>query len=91
MQTTDDATAPRLVQLQVNTSGAWRNVMVFDVARDHEVMDLAPRLFLQSQYGEHAKLRVIVPGDTAPLVDWSWKQGWLEWGARRAHAKAAQP
>jgi len=93
MQTTDQASATRLVQLQANTSGAWRNVMTFDVAHDDAVMNLAPRLFLHSQCGENVKLRVIVPGDTAPLVDWSFKQGWEAWDTQmdRARAKAVQP
>lgn len=75
---------PKLVKLQVNTSGAWRDVMMFNVERDAQVMDLAPRLFLLAQYGDRVKLRVIIPGDTAPLVDWNLEQGWREWGEKMA-------
>ena len=74
----------KLVKLQVNTSGAWRDIMTFDVGQDALVMDLAPRLFCLAQYGERVKLRVIIPGDTAPLVDWDHAQGWLAWGEKMA-------
>ena len=76
--------APKLVKLQANMNGGWRDIMAFDVAQDAEVMDLAVRLFSLGQYGDRAKLRVIIPGDTAPLVDWNLKQGWLEWGRKMA-------
>ena len=74
----------KLVKLQVNAAGGWRDIMTFDVAQDAEVMDLAPRLFSLAQYGDKFKLRVIIPGDTAPLVDWNLTQGWLAWGEKMA-------
>ena len=78
----------KLVKLQINLSGTWRDIMTFDVGQDALVMDLAPRLFCLAQYGERVKLRVIIPGDTAPLVVWSHAQGWLEWGEKMGAARA---
>lgn len=75
---------PKLVKLQANTSGAWRDIMTFDVAQDAQVINLASRLFALAQYGDRVKLRVIIPGDTAPLVYWSYDKGWREWATRRA-------
>ena len=76
--------APKLVKLQANMNGGWRDIMAFDVAQDAEVMDLAVRLFSLGQYGDRAKLRVIIPGDTAPLIDWNLTQGWKPWGEKMA-------
>jgi hypothetical protein len=78
----------KLVKLQVNTSGAWRDVMTFNVVLDAMVMHAAPRLFSLAQYGSRVKLRVIIPGDTAPLVDWNADQGWREWGEKIGAARA---
>ena len=76
---------PKLVMLQVNTTGGWRNVMQFDVRGDSAVMYAAPLLFsLGTDEGMRTKLRVIIPGDTAPLVDWCFEKGWQEWGKKMA-------
>ena len=75
---------PKLVKLQANMRGGWRDIMTFDVGQDALVMDLAPRLFCLAQYGEQVKLRVIIPGDTAPLVDWNLAQGWKPWDEKKA-------
>ena len=75
---------PKLVKLQANMAGGWRDIMTFDVAQDAEVMDLAVRLFSLAQYGDQVKLRVIIPGDTAPLIDWTLAQGWKPWDKKMA-------
>lgn len=72
----------RLVQLQVNLgTGAWRTVMDFEVQDSDDVMDLAEKLFewghVKSTKG--IRLRIMKPGDTAPLMDWSENDGWQEW------------
>lgn len=85
MATTETA---RPVKLQVNTTGAWRDVMTFDCANDAEVMDLAARLFLQGDHSDRVRLRIIMPGDTAPLIDWSKAQGWKEWDFKVAQVRA---
>lgn len=66
---------PRPVKLQVNTTGAWRNVLDFDCADSARVLPAAAELFA----GTKCSLRVIMPGDTAPLMHWSPEHGWLEW------------
>jgi hypothetical protein len=62
------------VKLQVNTSGAWRDVIGFDAADDVqscEVMDAA------------APFRVVIPNVDAPrspivLTRWSPEAGWRQ-------------
>jgi hypothetical protein len=71
---TEDQT-PRPCKLQVNTSGAWRNVLDFDAKDEAAVLHSAADLFA---YGGKATLRIIMPGDTAPLMAWSLKDGWRE-------------
>lgn len=67
----------RPCKLQVNTTGAWRNVMDFDAQDGDLVMERAALLFfLQSD----AKLRIMdESSDTAPLMTWSVAKGWAKW------------
>lgn len=72
----------RLVQLQVNLgTGAWRTVMDFEVQDSDDVMDLAEKLFEwgHTNSSKGIRLRIMKPGDTAPLMDWSENDGWQEW------------
>lgn len=72
----------KLCQLQANVgSGAWRTVMNFEVQDADEVMDLSEKLF---EWGytsctKGIRLRIMKPGDTAPLMTWSENDGWKEW------------
>ena len=68
----------RPCKLQVNTTGAWRNVLDFDAKDEAEVLDSAAQLFARET---KATLRIIISGDTAPLMTWSCKDGWREWRA----------
>lgn len=71
-------TQKKIVKLQVNTTGAWRNVFDFDCEDEDAVLCAAAELF---QWCKNAKLRCIIPGDTAPLMQWTWQTGWREWRA----------
>lgn len=67
--------------LEVNDSGGWRRVMTFDATDDDDsdtVMYHAGML-LQWSNGQRLKARLIIPGDTAPLMTWSYADGWREW------------
>ena len=72
----------KLCSLQVNVgTGAWRSVMDFEVQDADDVMDLAEKLF---EWGYTAstkgiRLRIMKPGDTAPLMFWSENEGWEAW------------
>lgn len=67
----------RPCRLQINTTGAWRNVMEFDADDGELVMDNAPALF---ELARGAKLRIMGDAsDTAPLVTWSVDKGWAKW------------
>jgi hypothetical protein len=74
---TSKATKP--VKLQSNTRGGWRDVLEFD-ANDQEktddIMHCAACLFAEV---EGSKLRIIMPGHTAPLVNWTYADGWRDW------------
>ena len=69
-----------LLQVKVET-GAWRHVMDFEVQDADDVMDLAEKLFdwgyTKSDKG--IRLRIMKPGDTAPLMLWSKNEGWEAW------------
>lgn len=68
--------------LQINNSGAWKNVIRFDEAEIDEVKSLAESLGAlddaASDAGSRCKWRVL--GD-ADRVVWHWaiKKGWLLW------------
>jgi hypothetical protein len=67
------------VKLQSNMKGGWRDVLTFDVAdaeKADDIMNCAANLFAEV---DNAKLRIIVPGDTAPLIDWNYEDGWRYW------------
>lgn len=74
----------KIVKLQVNAKGSWRDVMQFDVADEAEVLHAATEFFKWDTHASRLPLRVIIPGDTAPLlicknpVDGEWKP----WGVR---------
>jgi hypothetical protein len=69
----------RPCKLQVNTTGAWRNVLEFDAADGDQVMQDAATLFAWA--GPKTTLRLIAPNDTAPLMTWSPDKGWRKWRA----------
>ncbi len=69
------------LKLQVNTTGAWRAVLDFDCADWDHVLHAAAELFGWSDAAQ-TSLRVIIPGDTAPLMTWTKEHGWREWGER---------
>lgn len=71
----------RLVKLQLNTTGAWRDVVTFDV-ENSEVFMGHTELILRLAYDPSKKglsARVIIPGDVAPLMTWHKASGWVEW------------
>ena len=70
-------TTTRPCRLQVNTTGAWRNVLDFDAGNGDEVMEQAAQLFALAP---GAKLRIMGDAsDTAPLMTWSTESGWRKW------------
>jgi hypothetical protein len=70
--------ATKPVTLQVNTSGAWRNVIGFDAGKDvecAEVMGAAQTLGRISK----AKFRVVIKDSLqTPLLHWTPEAGWKE-------------
>ena len=70
----------RIVKLQVNTTGAWRNIMDFDCQDEDQVLRAAADLF---RCCKGATLRCIMPGETAPLMYWSHE---TDWEAYKGHA-----
>jgi len=74
-----NTTPERPVKLQINTAGAWRDVITFDVQDGDDVMHQAEQLAKWSAHADQVKMRVIMPGDTAPLQLWTPQRGWHEW------------
>jgi len=62
--------AAKPVKLQVNTSGAWRNVIAFDAANDSECADVLEAAERLGAIGQ-AAMRVVMagPGHTSEPVD----------------------
>lgn len=72
----------KIVKLQVNTTGAWRDVMRFAVEDKDQVLRQAAELFKFDPSAD-VRLRIIVPGDTAPLLTYKRTEGeWKPWGVR---------
>jgi hypothetical protein len=72
-----NAASARPCKLQVNTTGAWRNVLDFDARNGDQIMAHAAHLFAWA--GPKTTLRIIAPSDTAPLMTWSPDAGWRKW------------
>lgn len=70
----------RLINLEVNDSGAWRRVTSFDLDTLEEgfLEHCAGDLLAQSS-NHKLRARFIQPGDSAPLLTWSLGEGWREW------------
>jgi hypothetical protein len=70
----------RIVNLEVNDSGAWRRVASFDLdwQEDGELEDCADALLTLSR-NTKLKARIIAPGDLAPLLTWKHGDMWREW------------
>lgn len=72
----------REVNMDVNTSGAWRRVASFDLDDFEEgQLEHAAEQLLQMASHAAIKARIIMPGDTAPLLTWCRAHGWREWTA----------
>ena len=72
----------RIVNLEVNESGAWKRITSFDL-NDFEdgALEHAAESLLELSANKRLKARLIMPGDTAPLVNWKHGDGWREWRA----------
>lgn len=85
--TTTPTESTRPCQLQINTSGAWKNIITFDASDDHannEVLDSASTLATKHASGP-ATLRIVPassPNDV--LMRWTKAKGW-ETASHAAH------
>jgi hypothetical protein len=72
----------RIINLDINEKGAWRRITSFDLDmfEDGDLEHCAHSLLELSQ-NKNIKARLIIPGDTAPLMYWSHGEGWTEWRA----------
>lgn len=70
----------RIVYLEVNDSGGWRRVTSFDLGwfKDGDLEHHAQAL-LELTSNPRLKARIIMPGDGAPLLNWTHAEGWREW------------
>lgn len=71
-----DTTTPRIVRLQANTTGAWRNVLDFDVDQEEHILHHAPALFGHARH--IGTLRIVVPGEAGWLAHWESGDGWRD-------------
>lgn len=74
-------TQPLLIKLQVNTTGAWRDVLLFDDQNIDLVMTNADQLYRLAfdRSASGLSLRIIATGDVAPVMTWKAAKGWTLW------------
>jgi hypothetical protein len=70
----------RIVNLDVKEGGAWKRVTSFDLdtLMDGDLEYLTDALFRLSNNDKLA-LRIIAPGEVAPLMMWKHGDTWREW------------
>jgi hypothetical protein len=70
----------KLVHLEVNEAGAWKRITSFplDFFSDGDLEICAGNL-LELSANTKLKARIIEPGSTHPLVNWTYETGWQEW------------
>jgi len=72
--------APRPVVLQINTTGAWRNVVQFD-AGDADACGVIEHHAPGVAVVGRAKLRIVTADGLQTLLrHWSIEHGWRDWG-----------
>jgi uncharacterized protein (UPF0128 family) len=70
----------RPIHLEVNDSGGWRRVTGFGLDDFEDgALEYTAEQLLQLSTNAKLRARLIIPGDTAPLVTWTREQGWREW------------
>lgn len=75
---------PPTLRLQINTTGAWRNVIDFASHQSRRIEQAAVDLF---GHDERVTLRVVEADSNnrkPPLMHWSKATGWRVWGERHA-------
>jgi hypothetical protein len=73
----------KIVYLEVNESGAWKRVMSTDLQTfDDGDLEFAAEKLLALSDNPRIKARIIVPGDSAPLLIYTRDNGWREWEQR---------
>lgn len=72
---------PRPVKLQINTTGAWRDVMRFDASDGDKVMNQAGAIYKHDSAND-LRLRIITADTNLPLMTYKRSEGeWKSWGA----------
>lgn len=82
---TATATASPILTLQINTTGAWRNLKDFRFVEITHVMLHSEMLFMGDT---HCTLRIKAKDYTAPLMTCTPGKGWVNWADRTYHVCA---
>ena len=80
---------PNLVKLQINTAGAWRDVLRFDIdAVDVKAIQAASVQLVEVAYPQGGASLRIVTTEAYPRALWHWdlKRGWEAVMSGIAHA-----
>jgi hypothetical protein len=78
-----DKTTPHLVHFEVNTSGAWKRVLSFEIVDFEEGnVEAMTDDLMHLSVGAKTTARIILPGVIQPLCIWNREHGWREWGVR---------
>lgn len=73
-------TQQKPVTLQINTAGAWRNVVRFnaaDAAATDQILDAAATIATHADGVPSIRVVVIEGGYPEPLARWSKESGWV--------------
>lgn len=67
----------RIINLDINEKGAWRPVTSFDLDSFEEGdLEHCAHGLLELSANKQLKARLIIPGDTSPLLVWNHELGW---------------
>ena len=69
--------AERIIHLDINEKGAWRRVTSFDLDSFEEGdLEHCAHGLLELSANKQLKARLIIPGDSAPLMTWTHGESW---------------
>lgn len=72
----------RPCKLQINSTGAWRDVVRFDIdhGNEHEIQHAAEELVNAADLEGRTTMRIVINDGVSPvpLLHWNAKEGWVK-------------
>jgi len=74
----------RIIYLEVNEAGSWKRITSFDLDTFEDGdLEYDAHNLLEMSANPKLKARLIMLGETAPLMNWTHVDGWREWRAAK--------